>query len=263
MEKFLKKFLLIIYPFYPLWGWMTLTFGNIPVDKVVNVILLPFALLFLFQKKSNFPMYLRFLGLFTIYHLCSTLYFDLVPKDTTTFLYILSDYNVFAFVVLMVVENVKYDGKFIRTLSYNIYYIVIISLVVTLIQIGDSHFFLASNVKEDSLYIEQQRSFSIYSWVSLNSVGITFPILISILVSSFIRIRKKLLITVICGIIVAFLTKARYIMISAIIVLFQMIFSGLVAMKKRVSYVMIFLGTIVILFFSRRSIWCGHAIDYK
>jgi hypothetical protein len=247
MNRFLRKLLSILYPFYPFWAWAAYAIGHILIDKVVNVIMMPFALIILCKSNRRMPLYLKFFGFFTLYHLASVFYFNLIPADTTVPYFIISDYNVFAFVMLIIIENLRFDKKFIATLTRNIFYVVIIALVVTLIQINNPEFFLSTEVQSDSSYLEQSRNFSIFSWTNLNSLGISFPILVAILLSAYSARRIKMFVIAISGIVVSFLTRSRYVMISTLIAFSQLIFTRTIKLKKRTSYIFIFLFSIILL----------------
>ncbi|HKK41825.1 MAG TPA: O-antigen ligase family protein, partial [Bacteroidales bacterium] len=90
------------------------------------------------------------------------------------------------------------------------------------------------------------RIFSIYSWVNLNTLGISFPILIAILLSYVSTKNISTAILFLSGIIVSFLSKARYVMLSVIIVFSQLLFIAKIKMGKKVSFFFIFIVTILI-----------------
>jgi hypothetical protein len=117
--------------------------------------------------------------------------------------------------------------------------IAIISLIVSLIQIKFPTFFFNTNVDEDLFYIGQNRNFSIYSWTDLNSVGISFPILISILVSLYYKRKFILPLVIFSDIAVSFLTRTRYIMISGIVALSQVFFNKKISLIRRISTLLI------------------------
>jgi hypothetical protein len=173
----------------------------------------------------------------------------LIPPDTTTFKFLLSNRNILACLLFFVAENTHFDERFIRIMNRNIFLIVIISLVFSLLQLKNPSFFVAPYILENlgnENFLNESRIFSIYSWIDLNSLGITFPILIAILLSFFSQKKIASPIIILSGIIVSFLTKARYVMISTIIIFSQYFFISKMSLSKKVSILLIFFGSIMI-----------------
>jgi len=247
MDKFVQYLFLVLIPFYPLWAWFSTTFAKLYINKIVILIFLPIAVYYVIVQKYKFPKYLLFLLLFTFYHLGSIFINNLLPLDTNWLYYILSDYNVLACVVLFIVENTRYDLKFIHKLNRCIFAIIIIALLVSIIQIRYPYFFVNPILtgKEYIHYIEQGRNFSIFSWIDLNSLGISFPIMISILLSIGRTEKLTFPLTIMSGIVVAFLSKARYVMISTIIVFSQLFFVSKIDFRKKVYILLIFMISFV------------------
>jgi len=247
MDKFLQYLILIIFPFYPLWAWLSGTLTKFYINKIVILLFLPFALYYLIAQRFKFPKYLIFLIIFTIYHLVSVYVNHLIPLNTNWLFYIISDTNVLACVVLFIIENTQFDGKFIKKLNRCIFSIVIFALIVSIIQIKFPYFFVSPQLKgKDYIhYIEQGRNFSIFSWIDLNTLGISFPIMISILLSISRMEKLTFPLTIIIGIVVSFLSKARYVMLSTIIVFSQMFFVSKIDFRKKIYIVLIFMISIV------------------
>src|ERR1044072_3462887 len=122
-------------------------------------------------------------------------------------------------------------------MNRNILIVVVIAFIVSLIQIKYVSFFISPWISADedmNVFLDERRNYSIYSWVDLNSLGITFPILISILINFY---KEKLIVffLVFSAIVVAFLSRTRYVMVSALIVLSQFFFSSKFSVKRAVS----------------------------
>ncbi len=244
MDKIIQYFFLIVIPFYPLWAWVTKNLVKLYINKIVILLLIPIAIYLLITKKIKFPKYLFFLSVFTIYHLTSVYINKLIPLDTNWVYFILSDPNFLACVFFFIIENSDFDEKFIHKLNRCIFSVVVISLIVSLIQIKFRYFFvdpiLYTN-RDYVHYIEQGRVFSIYSWIDLNSLGISFPIMLSILLS--INSTEKIIfpLTLISGMVVSFLTRARYVMLSTIIVFSQLFFVSKIEIRKKI-YILLLAG---------------------
>jgi|WetSurMetagenome_2_1015567.scaffolds.fasta_scaffold04003_4 hypothetical protein len=239
MNRTLQNFLLVLVPFYPFWAWISTSVLKTYINKIVILFLLPAALYLLISNyvsgKIKFPRYLWFFLLFTGFHLGSVFINHLVPITTNWYLFILSDVNVFAFLVFFIVENMKFDEDIINKMNISIFAVVTVSLIVAVIQIKFPYFFIGPIIKDNltnMIHLQENRKFSIYSWIDMNSLGISFPILVSLLLSSqYEKIRFPII--VISGVIVSFLSRARYVMISALIVFSQLFFNSKIEFRKK------------------------------
>jgi hypothetical protein len=156
---------------------------------------------------------------------------------------------VLACLFFFVIENTHFDKRFIRIMNRNIFIVVSISLITSLLQIKNPSFFVHPSVLaniNNETFLSENRIFSIYSWLDLNTLGITFPILIAILLSFFSQKKIASPILILSGIIVSFLTKARYVMISIIIVFSQYFFISKISLGKKATILIIFFGSIMI-----------------
>jgi hypothetical protein len=237
MEKIIQYLFLILFPFYPLWAWASYSSYHLYINKLVILILIPISLYLLFTQKIRFPKYLIFLSIFTVYHIGSVFINGLLPLNTNWLYFILSDLNFLACVIFFIIENTHFDEKYIHKLNRCIFIVVVLSLIVSLIQIKFSSFFvdpiLYTN-REYIHYLDQGRNFSIFSWIDLNSLGISFPIMISILLSINGTDKITFPVTIISGIAVSFLTRARYVMVSALIVFSQLFFVSKIEIRKKI-----------------------------
>ena len=241
MSKFIQILFLVLLPFYPFWAWLCFSFTNKPFEVLISILLTPIAFYFLLFINKKLPSYLILLILFSIYHLCSAFINDTIPKDTSKIYFILQDFHVRACLFFIIIENSNFNRQFIIRMNIFILIILAASVVVSIIQIKIPTFFFNNSPLENSTYLRDSRSASIYSWTNLNSLGISFPILISILVSVYNKSKSTLSIVIFSGIVVSFLSKARYIMISSLVVLSQLFFNTKISIVKKVSFVMIFL----------------------
>lgn len=250
MNKFNQNFLQVLYPFYPFWAWFTYQFLHFPPEKILIFMLLPSVLYTIWTMHIRFPTYLAFYSLFTLFHLWTVYYNDLLPDNTNWFFYIFSDYNVLACALFFVLENTNFDDAFIARMNKMILLIVGISLVVSIIQIKNPAFFYNSEADTNetaATYSEDGRLASIYSFVSMNSVGVTFPFLLTILLSVYEFRSKAFPLIAVSGIIVSFLTRARYVMISSIIAFSQLFIGKRITTKTKFTLIVAFVGGIILL----------------
>lgn len=240
MNKFLQKFFIILIPFYPFWGWLSYSLIKQNVGMLVSLLCIPLAFFYIISSGKKNPKYLKLYICFTIYHLFSVYYNDLAYiYSTNWFSFILSDINVRACFILIIAENLVFEEKYFKKLTLFIFLSIIISLVVSLIQIKYVDFFVSPEITlndENLIYLRQNRNFSIYSWANLNSLGITFPIFVSLLLGVKYSKKGRHLIVIMSGIVVVFLARARYAMISVIIVLSQLLISTRLILRKKIYF---------------------------
>lgn len=259
MNKLMQNLFLVVCPFFPLWAWLTLSFLHFPAEKILAYILLPILVYIVWSIKVRAPAYLIFFITFTIYHHCSILYYGLVPANTTNLLFILSDPNTLACLLLLVAENTNFEESFIKKMNQSILWIVVLSLLVSVVQIKNPLFFYNVGFDDELTYVSESRIASIYSWVSLNAVGVTFPILISILLNVYSTNSKPFPLITVSGIVVAFLTKARYVMISTIIAFLQLLLIKTTPLKKKIFIVGFFVAGVFLIVFAAQMV--GYDID--
>ena len=249
MNKIQQILFLILFPLYPFWAMLTFHFTGRYVNIFTEVVFIPFAIYIVIFKKIRFPIYLIFLFLFTIFHLFSFFINDLGKNQSLAYI-LLSDLNILACTVLFVAENTHFEDSLILWMTRLILVVVGISLVVSVIQVKNPFFLVSPDITTSVsgiVYLQQHRDFSIYSWININSVGITFPIFISILLSFSNQIKNSLPFTIVTGIAVAFLTRARYTMMSTLIVLSQLFFNAKIELKRKFYISLIFVCSIVFL----------------
>jgi O-antigen ligase len=249
MNKFNQRLLLFLFPFYPFWAYFLTFFTNKNIAVFANIFLLPIAAYLFITSKKKLPKYLVFFLLFTVFHLSSIFINNIFSKETNKFYTLLADANILACALLLIVESTRFDLKFITRMNKNIFIIVIISLIVSIIQIKNPSFFFNVIQNEDDwglTYLDQNRNFSIYSWVDYHTIGITFPFLIAILLSQYNTGNRKfqVFLIIISGILVSFLSRYRFMMVAAVVVCLQPIFVNKKTLINKLSLIFLFLGCI-------------------
>ena len=249
MNKIVQLFFLAFVPFSPLWSWLVYTYMGKSVNYFLIFILFPLTVYLIIVKRTRVPIYLLFLILFTVYHILISFINHTFSPGSHPVLVVLTDINVLACAFFFIIENSNFDKDFISKMNKCIFLIIIGSLAVSIIQIFNPIFFVSPDLIEatDNSYLSQGRNFSIYSFSDLNTVGISFPIMISILLSIEAMKSKASSSLVISGIVVPFLTRSRYVMLSALVVLSQLFFNTRLNLKKRVILIVIFVGAFFLL----------------
>lgn len=250
MNRFTQLFIIFFIALYPFWSWFFSLFTDASIDIISMVIILPLACYHIINPKLKIPLYLVFLILFTIYHISSIIVNDTFPSGANKLYYLLADNNVRACLLFFIIENSVFDKKFIKSLNRTLLVVVVITLIVSLIQIKFPAFFVSDQIAfdPDNRYFTENRIYSIFSWAGLNAIGITFPLIVAILLSFYANNRNKLVLLVISTVVVSFLTKARYVMISALIVLSQLIFVSTMSLKKKINIVVIFVFSLLMFY---------------
>jgi len=242
MNKIVQLFFLALIPFYPFWSWLIYTYFGKSVNFFLIFVLFPLAAYLIIVKRTRVPIYLLFLILFTFYHIVISLIYHTFPPGSNPILAVLTDINVLACAFFFIIENSNFDRNFIAKMNKLVFLIIIISLVVSIIQIFNPIFFVTPELTEatDNSYLSQGRNFSIFSWSDLNTIGISFPILISILLSIESMKSRVSSLLIISAIVVPFLTRSRYVMLSALVVLSQLFFNSKFGLKKRIILLLVF-----------------------
>ena len=252
MNRQIQFILSWMYPFFPFLAWLAHFAGDKPVTFYFNILALPMAIYFLVSSSKKLPAYLVFFMIFVFYHLASSFINNTIPDNQNPAFFILYDYHVFALALFVVIENTTFDVPFIERMNRNIFYIIVISLVVSILQMQNPNFFYNPSLLTDNSeeFGEAEiRNASIYSWYTANSGGITFPILLSFALNYFEQQKGKFMFVVLAGILVSFLTKARYVMISAILVFSQLFISKGKSFTKLISLVFVFAAGVAIFVF--------------
>lgn len=262
MNKSLQSLFLILLPFYALIAWAYHFVTDKPLDMAVNILLLPVAGYFLVQGKVRVPKYLVCFIIFTIYHLASTLFFKTMPEGENPIYSVLSDINLFACTLLIIIENMTFSEEFIHKMYRNLFIVVVLTLIVSVIQIKFPTFMFNEKLLEGEeldFWGEEIRNNAFYSYVNTNSLGISFPIFVAILLNYYDTQKKYFALIILSGIVVAFLTKTRYVMLSTIIAFSELFFAQKRSMSKRLSLVLTFAVSIVIIVFIANE--AGFNID--
>lgn len=244
MNKFIQNLFLLLLPFHPFWAWLCFSLTNKSIYLFASAGLLPIALYLVISVNKKLPLYLILFIIFTCYHLGSIVINNTFPPDSNKIYFILSQPHLLACIFFIIIENTVFDKQFINTMNKLILLTVGLSLIVSLIQIKLPNFFFNAAFDTESGYTTGNRCSSIYSWTNLNSLGISFPILISILVSVYEKKKPTLSFIIVSAIVVSFLSKARYVMLSGILVLSQLFFNTKISALRKATYVVIFLGSI-------------------
>ncbi len=216
------------------------------------------VLLLIFRINYNpiiFPRYLFFYLLFVLYVFYST--FVLLDREFKM-QYLMSNPIIGSFNIMFIIENITIDKKQYRWIIKISKRVLIAAILVILYQEAvDVTFFLRTDTdvfeRATSVFGKtQNRLLSIYSWVGdFLAIGYGFVPVFLIIIEDLIKQKKKVLIWLLAGIIFAFLSKQRWIMVNTILVFFILIVHQKDKLKQILKLMIfvpiIYLGSVTIL----------------
>jgi hypothetical protein len=219
------------------------------------IYLVLFFLLLIFKKKKRFPRYLIFYALFVLYTVICDIFINNNLNDPSIIarifglpkllVYIITNKLISSLLLLTIIENTVFSDKAIKNWMIILKYVVYIS------------FFLSPREYDLAIYrFGDERRFSIFSWINTNESGHSFPALISILLSIAYMNEDKIKIYnySFIGIIYSFLTKARYIMLSVVIILFQYFSYNKVRLITVLKYLLVIMLVLSVAFISLKAL---------
>lgn len=202
------------------------------------------GLIFIFKKKHiNIPLWAKFLLIFALYKLIWNLIIGSDKHFLTVLFYQISDFAVF-FIMIMVYST-SFSDKFINRSITIMKLIVILAALVSVVQIFNIEF-LNPRVYagEDSGIDENMYTFrrvSIFGFVHPVALGLAFVPLLSVLVGYLLYTNNKYYILYLfLGIIVAFLSNTRFIIIGSIIVTLQIVAYNKSKIRGYIRYFIVF-----------------------
>jgi hypothetical protein len=250
--KSLKKIFVFAFLLYPLWGWLLKNYFGLYVDYVFGILAMAFAaVLFAHKLYSNepvrFPAYIGFLFLFFIYTLfINTASGSLDVGSKGLMIYLLVNEHFTPIFLFFIVENIDLNLSFIKQLKPVALALFIVSVLVIIIQYYVPFFWMDMSFVETASYIDfSQRLFSIYTWVSSNAVGISFPFIVAFLYVNYNENRFMQFSIAMGALLYAFFTQTRYIIISIVVILVYLYFK---ANKLRFSRILL-LACVPVMFY--------------
>ncbi len=180
-------------------------------------------LLFIFKTKGTkikIPNYLIFYLLFIFYEFYST--FELLGRDFK-YIYLLGYGPIGGFNMLLIIENIKIKKReFEFIFKWSRYVLIIAIITIILQQTVDSSIFSDKWLIEDNadpIYGPNEfRLHSIYSWIDMVAYGFVFVPIFILIVEQAHRNKKSIIIWITAGILYAFFTKSRWILLNSLFV---------------------------------------------
>ena len=122
---------------------------------------------------------------------------------------------------MFIAINIQIDRKQYRFIvNYSSYILIIAIIVILYQQLIDPYFFVNTYNIENLIdtTTSETRLLSIYSWIGSIAVGFGFVPILILVTEDFGKRNKNIIFWIIIGLIFAFLTKARWIMLNSLLV---------------------------------------------
>ena len=222
------------------------------VDYVVGIFSVAYAfILFVYKQYANepirMPSYIIFLFLFFLYTLFINSARDSLDVGSKGLLiYLLVNIHLTPVFLFFILENINLEISFLKIVKPLALLLFIISVGVIVIQRYVPFFWMDMSFVNFHDYLDYStRLFSIYTWVSSNAVGISFPFIIAFLYVNYGSNKYMQFLIAMGALLFAFFTQTRYIIISVIIILAYLYFkTGKLKFSK-----VLFAASIPVLFY--------------
>ena len=212
--------LLFISPF--LAYYIQILFNIQPIYLLGSVSVLP-AIIIATKKGFRIPNYIYPLILFCIYYSIWDFYNGRYEQFGIMKL-LFKNYSLHSIAILLVIENVNFNDKFIKVAIKIFKLLAILSFIVSIYQfLFNPHFFIPDElIKHGSSDNDYVRNSSIWGYLGLNSVGLSFLPIMALIINYVLLENKVIRAFLWIGIAgtVAVLTNDRYAMVNFLILLF-------------------------------------------
>lgn len=254
----ITEFLFITLLFTPFFSY--LTFGVYGKENFVyyfQIFMVIYASIFLFYSnfiKIIIPKYLYFLFFYILYILFWSFFNGTFEKKGLFFSEIRE--QVAILFILLLINNIKISGKFIKAAIPIIKLTIIISFIVSVFQFFNPAFLDATPLyrfkyfEKPSIELSNPYEFrrlSVFGYTDMNDLGLSFLPLLVILISYLtIQKKKSTFIYYGMGLIVAALSNTRYVIIGALFLILAIWKTQNLTIKDYIRNLVIFTILIVL-----------------
>ncbi len=239
----LTYLLLFSMLFWPLLSYIT--FGFLRLRSIAfyyTAITIVYGIFYVITlNKITLPKELKYL-LFYILFLFIWTFFNGAYERRGLLAILLDNPNIAIYFIVIIIYNTKFNDNFFRKSIFILKITIILAAIVSFVQVFNSAFLNAGILYKysDRFFqsgIYQIRRLSIFGYIDLNSVGLTFMPIVSIVSGYLLFLKKrKYIIFLFLGSITAFLSNTRYVMISFIIITLQVLVYRRVSFKGLARY---------------------------
>jgi hypothetical protein len=265
----LTQYFLLLLLLSPLLSYFTLSRFDRSIVFFWGPIIVFIWIIYFFNspKKLKVPSYAWWLLFFILYEL---IYKLIEIGMTAEFLksVIIYNQNVYVLFMIIIINNTKFNEGFTKKAVMLMKVTVILAAIVSFVQIINRDFWNASvfwqkdketiNLLTGNIY--QDRRASIFGYIDMNEIGLSYLPLLSVLTGFLLFYRKKSYPAfLLLGGISALLSNTRYVMISFIIITLQIA----IYHRYRVTGVLKYLIMGTVLFFALYQLLMLFGYNFK
>ncbi len=260
-----KKYYFISFAFIPLFQFLAKEYLHMNFVNLFGLLgVLVFFLCKLTGSKFVYPKYLFPFILLILYYLIWDFVNGSAGKlDITTLTYLFRNRWLYSLVILILIENTSFDKVFIDQIIVIFKVTIVISFIVTLIQLFiDPFFLMPPELKMDFLMRSQYniRLQSIFGYIAPNEVAYSLIPIMAILIGFYLMNKSSLgLIWILLASVVFFGTKTRFVYLNFVIILLQYPYVNGIKIKNTIKITIIGFVSSILLFFVLKSI--GFSIE--
>ena len=248
-------FLLISMLFWPLMSYIT--FGLLGLRSIsfyYTFIAIFYGILFIFHKKKiKVPKELYYLIFFIIFEFVWAFFNgDIIRRGIIAVLF--DNPSIATFFIVLIIYNTRFSDRFFKKAIFIFKITIILAAIVSIIQFFFPRFLNAYILYRENFDffkrgIYQQPRTSIFGYIDLNSLGLSFMSIVALISGYLLYIKKRIfLIFLFLGGLTAFLSNARYVMVAFIIISIQYIFYKKVFFKGAFKYAILVLVLLLALY---------------
>ncbi len=244
MPKFLFFLILILYPLFSIVVYEGIGMNINFVFGLVCLCFLIFRIYSIYWAGYNLriPYYIIIFGIFITYAILCNIFVSIELKTEGAVKYLYSNAFLATFIAFLVCENTNFPPKWIKFAINVLGLTLILSAIVSVIQISKPLFLIKDDYFIPGLSFERLTEyynnhgkermglinrflngyrFSIYSYINATSVGIDSLAILSLLIALKANHWIKTVIWVIAAAFVSFLSSSRWIMLNFLIIVSQ------------------------------------------
>jgi hypothetical protein len=256
MKKLFRIFFVILL-FSPLLGYIYTEILGLPKTILhfytLTIFVIGFFSVF-FMKIHVFP---RFLWLLLFYAFYRFFWQQIIPRENVLLTHIYYSVQNFSIVfILLAVFNSHFTQRFIKNAITIFKVTVIIAAIVSIVQVFNTNLFNAfsSQVSEGDYNLYTFRRLSIFGFVDLNEIGLSFLPLSSVLIGYMLYTKQKTYIYYLLLIgIISILSNGRYIMVGFVILSLQFFVFKKISIRAFFRYIIIAFSIGLLLYFLLRK----------
>ncbi len=213
------------------------------------------GLIFIIREKiKNIPRFSWFLLIYAIYRIIWLQYSNIDYHPLTQLYYSILYFS--TFLLIIIIYNTHFSFSFISKSKRLISFTIILASIASIIQVFDQNFLNAWDIFKFEMNenIYQFRRSSIFGYVNTNALGLSYIPLGCVYIGYLLKSKKGgiIIFTLLIGI-TAFLSNARYIMVSFIILTMQYLIYRKIRFQTIIKYISYIIISSILIYFTMKS----------